>query len=89
MTTNKNSQVGSGDVQNQLALVALILIYGRVGGIEESKQIAHNGDGHVGNSVELLVSQLLASLIATSDLGILPGDLLYGLLSRNLFESLQ
>ena len=62
MTTNENSKIGSSYIQNQLALVAFILIDRRVGGIEVRKDGTQNRNRNIGNGVELLISQLFTSL---------------------------
>lgn len=88
MSTNQNGQIRNGDIQNQLTFIALILINGRVSSIEEGKKVAHDGDGNVGDGVKLLISQLFTGFVSTSDLGILPGNLLYRPLNGNLLNKL-
>lgn len=89
MTTNENSKIGSSYIQNQLALVAFILIDRRVGGIEVRKDGTQNGNRNIGNGVELLISQLFTSLVALCNLGIIARDLRGNLLKHildNLFR---
>lgn len=84
MTTNENSKIRSGYVQNQLALVTLILIDGRVRRIEVRKDGTQNGNSHIGNGVELLIGQLFTSLVALCNLGIIARNLRGNLLKRIL-----
>lgn len=69
VTTDKNRQIGCRHIENQLALVAFVLIDGRVVSIEMSKNGTHDGNSCVGNGIELIVGQLLSSLIALGNLG--------------------
>lgn len=84
MTANENSKIRSGYVQNQLALVTLILINGRVRRIEVRKDGTQNGNSHIGNGVELLVGQLFTSLVTLCNLGIIARDLRGNLLKHIL-----
>lgn len=84
MTTNENSKIGSSYIQNQLALVAFILIDRRVGGIEVRKDGTQNRNRNIGNGVELLISQLFTSLVALCNLGIIARDLRGNLLKHIL-----
>ena len=84
MTTNKNSKIRSGYVQNQLALIALILIDGRVRRIEVRKDGTQNGNRNIGNGVELLIGQLFTSLVTLCNLGIIARDLRGNLLKHIL-----
>ena len=84
MTTNENSKIRSGYVQNQLALVTLILIDGRVRRIEVRKDGTQNGNSHIGNGVELLIGQLFTSLVTLCNLGIIARDLRGNLLKHIL-----
>ena len=84
MTTNENSEIGSRYIQNQLALVAFILIDRRVGGIEVRKDGTQNRNRNIGNGVELLISQLFTSLVALCNLGIIARDLRGNLLKHIL-----
>lgn len=74
VTTNENSKIRSSYVQDQLALVTLILIDRRVGGIEVRKDGTQNGNSHIGNGVELLIGQLFTSLVTLCNLGIIARD---------------
>lgn len=84
MTANENSKVGSRYIQNQLTLVALILIDRRVGGIEVRKDGTQDGNRNIGNGVELLIGQLFTSLVALCNLGIIARDLRGNLLKHIL-----
>lgn len=84
MTTDENSKIRSSYIQNQLALVALILIDGRVRRIEVRKDGTQNGNSNIGNGVELLVGQLFTSLVALCNLGIIARDLRGNLLKHIL-----
>ena len=84
MTTNENSKIGSSYIQNQLTLVALILIDRRVGGIEVRKDGTQDGNRNIGNGVELLIGQLFTSLVALCNLGIIARDLRGNLLKHIL-----
>ena len=84
MTPNENSKIRSGNIQNQLTLVALILIDRRVGGIEVRKDGTQDGNRDIGNGVELLVCQLFTSLVALCNLGIIARDLRGNLLKHIL-----
>lgn len=84
MTANENSKIRSGYVQNQLALVTLILIDGRVRRIEVRKNGTQNGNSHIGNGVEFLIGQLFTSLVTLCNLGIIARDLRGNLLKHIL-----
>lgn len=84
MTANENSKIRSGYVQNQLTLIALILIDGRVRRIEVRKDGTQNGNSHIGNGVELLIGQLFTSLVTLCNLGIIARDLRGNLLKHIL-----
>ncbi len=84
MTTNENSKIRSSYIQNQLALVAFILIDRRVGGIEVRKDGTQDGNRNIGNGVELLIGQLFTSLVALCNLGIIARDLRGNLLKHIL-----
>ena len=84
MATNENSKIRSGYVQNQLALVTLILIDGRVRRTEVRKDGTQNGNSHIGNGVELLIGQLFTSLVTLCNLRIIARDLRGNLLKHIL-----
>lgn len=84
MTANENSKIRSSYVQDQLALVTLILIDRRVGGIEVRKDGTQDGNRNIGNGVELLIGQLFTSLVALCNLGIIARDLRGNLLKHIL-----
>lgn len=84
MTANENSKIRSSYVQDQLALVTLILIDGRVRRIEVRKDGTQNGNSHIGNGVELLIGQLFTSLVTLCNLGIIARDLRGNLLKHIL-----
>ena len=76
MPTNKHCKIGCGDIENQLTLVALILINRRIIGIKMREDQPDDGDGDIGNRVQLIISKLNASLIVSGDLGVLSDNLL-------------
>ena len=84
MTANKNGKIRSSYIQDQLALVALILIDGRVRRIEVRKDGTQNGNSNIGDGVEFLISQLFTSLVALYNLGIIARDLRGNLLKHIL-----
>lgn len=84
MTANENSKIRSGNIQNQLALVTLVLINRRVGGIEVRKDGTQNGNRNIGDGVELLIGQLFTGLVALCNLGIIARDLRGNLLKHIL-----
>ena len=84
MTANENSKIRSGNIQNQLALVTLVLINRRVGGIEVRKDGTQNGNRNIGDGVELLIGQLFAGLVALCNLGIIARNLRGNLLKHIL-----
>ena len=89
MATNKNGKIRSSYIQDQLALITLILIDGRVRSIEVRKDRTQNGNSNIGNGVEFLISQLFTSLVALCNLGIIARDLRGNLLKHildNLFR---
>lgn len=85
MTTDKDRQIRCRHIENQLALVTLVLVDGRVVSIEMSENGAHDGNSSVGNGIELIVGQLLSSLIALGNLGELTYNLL-GCIFGHLFN---
>ncbi len=84
MTANENSKIRSGNIQNQLALVTLVLINRRVGGIEVRKDGTQNGNRNIGDGVELLIGQLFTGLVALCNLGIIARSLRGNLLKHIL-----
>ena len=84
MTANENSKIRSSYIQNQLTLVTLILIDGRVRRIEVRKDGTQNGNSNIGNGVELLIGQLFTSLVTLCNLGIIARDLRGNLLKHIL-----
>ena len=84
MATNENSKIRSSYIQDQLTLVTLILIDGRVRRIEVRKDRTQNGNSNIGNGVELLIGQLFTSLVALCNLGIIARDLRDNLLKHIL-----
>ena len=84
VTTNENSKVRSRYIQNQLALIALILIDRRVGSIEVRKDGTQNRNRNIGNGVKLLIGQLFTSLVALCNLGIIARNLRGNLLKHIL-----
>lgn len=84
MTPNENSKIRSGYIQDQLALVTLILIDGRVRRIEVRKDRTQNGNRDIGDGVELIIGKLFTSLVALCNLGIIARDLRDNLLKHIL-----
>ena len=84
MTADKDGKIGSSYIQNQLTLVALILIDRRVGGIEVRKDGTQNGNRNIGNGVKFLIGQIFTSLVALCNLGIIARDLRGNLLKHIL-----
>lgn len=76
VTTDKDRQIRCRHIENQLTFVTFVLIDGRVVSIEMSKNGTHNGNGRVGNGIELIIVELLSSLIALGYLGELTNNLL-------------
>ena len=84
MAANENSKIRSRNIQNQLTLVALVLINRRVGGIEVRKDGTQNGNRNIGNGVELLIGQLFTGFVALCNLGIIARNLRGNLLKHIL-----
>lgn len=84
MTADKDGKIRSSYIQNQLTLVALILIDRRVGGIEVRKDGTQNGNRNIGNGVKFLIGQLFTGLVALCNLGIIARDLRGNLLKHIL-----
>ncbi len=84
MTPNENSKIGSRYIKNKFALVALILIDRRVGGVEVRKDGTKNRNRNIGNGVELFIGQLFTSPVALCNLGIIARDLRGNLLKHIL-----
>ena len=74
MTTNQNCKIRRGDIQNQLTIIAVVLVNRRRLSIEVRENGAENGYSDVSNGIELLISKLLSRLITLSDLRILTGS---------------
>ena len=73
MTTDQNSKIRRGHIEDKLALVTLILIDGGVGGVKETQQGAKDRDGNISYRIEFFVRELFTSFIVSSDLRILAG----------------
>ena len=58
MTSNQNGKIIAGDVKDELAVVALVLIDGDVAHIEMLQDILQRGDRGVGDAVQLLIGDL-------------------------------
>ena len=76
MPANKHREIGRGDIENQLALVTLILINRRVIGIKMGEDRPDDGDGDIGDRVQLIIGKLDTGLIVSGDLRVLSDDLL-------------
>ena len=70
VTTDEHRQIGRGDIEDKLPLVPVILIDRRILGVKVEQKVTKNGDGEVGDGVELLVGELLTRLAALSDLSV-------------------
>ena len=68
MSTNQNRKIGRSDIKNQLALVSIVLIDRRVGGIKEPEDGAKDAHGYVGDGIELLVGKLSSGLVMLGNL---------------------
>ena len=84
MTTDKDGKIGSRYIKNQFALVALILIDRRVGGVEMRKDGTKNRNRNIGNGVELFIRKLFTSLVALCNLEIIARGLRGNLLKHIL-----
>lgn len=62
MTADKNCKVATGDVEDQLALVSVVLVDRDLVLAEAGKDRANVADGGVGNLVDLVVGELDALL---------------------------
>ena len=59
MTANKDSQVVARDIQNKLALVALVLVDGDFTHIEVLKNTLQRGNSGIGNFIELFFAHIM------------------------------
>lgn len=70
MATNQHRKIGSSHIKNDLTVVTLVLVDGRVSGIKMSEQLAKDRYGKINDRIGLLVAKLFASLILNRKLGI-------------------
>lgn len=92
MATNKNSKITAVDIEDQLAVIAVILINRALSLTKETKELAKILDGNISDLIGLVIGQLDAGLKMLADRGelisgISGGGLLVGCadLSQNLF----
>ena len=76
MTTDQYGKIWSGDVEDQLTLIALVLINRRVIGIEVDEDRTHDRDCHICNRIQFLISQLKTGLVVSSDFWIITSNLI-------------
>ena len=74
MTPDKHREIRSGDIQDQFAFITFVLIDRRTLGIKEGKNGTQNRDGDICNRIQIIVTQLLAILITTRDVGVFADD---------------
>ena len=55
MATDKHREIRSGYVKNDLTVITLIFIDGRIGGIKVAQDIPQDGDGDVNHAVKFIV----------------------------------
>ena len=95
MTPNENSEVSAVNIENQLAVLTVILVNGGRGFAEEAEDTLEVRDGKVSNLVHLVIAQSLARLVALADGGELvsgnnlPNSLIRGLEDLFLNGNLQ
>lgn len=82
MTADEDRQIRCRHIENQLTLVTFVLVDRRVVSIEMSKDGTHNGNGRIGNGIEIIVGELLSGLITLGNLGELANNLLGCFLGR-------
>ena len=58
MTTNEHRQIIAGDVQNELALVTLVLVNGNLADVELLQDVLKCSDGRISDVVEHLIGDL-------------------------------
>lgn len=92
MATNENSKVTTVNVEDQLTVIAVVLINRALSLAKETKELAKILDGNVSNLIGLVIGQLDAGLKMLANRGELisgihGGGLLVGRadLSQNLF----
>lgn len=76
MTTDKNRQIGSRHIENQLTFISFVFIDRRVVGIKVSEDSTNDGNRRIGNRVELFIRQLFTSLVAFRDISELTSRLI-------------
>ena len=75
VTTDQDSKVRRGHIENEFALIALVLIDRRVGSVEVGQNRANNRNSNVSNRIKIGIGQLLTSLIARRNLRVVTSDL--------------
>ena len=69
MTANEHSKVSAIDIEDELAVVSVVLIDARTGLTEVGKDVLDRADGCIGDEIELVVGELLACLVLLLDRG--------------------
>lgn len=78
MTPDKHRQIRSSNIENQLTVIALILIDRGIFGIEMLQDIANHRQRNISDGIELPIGKFLARFIFARNLGILADDLIEG-----------
>ena len=78
VTPDEYSQIGSSNIEDQLAVIALILIDRGIFGIKMLQNIANHRQRNISDGIKLLIGKFLARLIFARNLGILADDLIEG-----------
>ena len=72
MTSNENSEIRGRNIENELTLVAFILVNRGISGIEKREQISKYRYGNISDRIKLFIGQLLASFVLTGNLRVCP-----------------
>lgn len=78
VTPDKHREIRSSNIENQLAVIALILIDRGIFGIEMLQDIANHRQRNISDGIELIIGKFLARFIFARNLGILADDLIEG-----------
>ena len=70
MATNKHSKIRCRHVEDELTVIALILIDRSTFSIKVRQDLTKDGDGNISDGVKLLIGEVLTILIALGNLGI-------------------
>ncbi len=74
MTADEDGKIGSGDIEDDLTLVTVVLINRRISSIEEAQELTKNGESHIYERIDLLIGQLLTSFVLLLNSSIRTGD---------------